>query len=128
MIYVGPSTNYNLIGLVFTLTSGVTLLFFGRVSDVVGRRYFVIGGQSLALIGSIVCAKATSINMVIAGTVLNGCAGSIGNSYPLLIQELMPNKYRGYGQAAITVGVIPTIGFGPIIARSLVEHTALSWR
>ncbi|KAN0088989.1 siderophore iron transporter [Hyaloscypha variabilis] len=125
---IGPSDNVTLISLVFTLVSGVGLLLVGRISDIVGRRYFIIGGQAFGLIGSIVCAKAKSINMVIGGTVFVGLSGAVANLYPLLVQELMPNKYRGYGQAAVTLAMVPTLGFGPLIARSLVTYTALSWR
>lgn len=124
----GPSPHYTLISLTKTLVGGVCLLIVGRISDIVGRRWFLIGGQAIGLIGSIVCALATSVDMVIGGTVLAGIAGAVETLYPLLIQEIVPNKYRGWGQAAITLGVFPTIGFGPIIARTLVAKTALSWR
>ncbi|KAL5319252.1 hypothetical protein ACEPPN_012302 [Leptodophora sp. 'Broadleaf-Isolate-01'] len=123
-----PSNNVTLISLVFTLVSGVCLLLVGRISDIVGRRYFIIGGQAFGLIGSIICANAKSINMVIGGTVFVGLSGAVANLYPLLVQELMPNKYRGFGQAAVTLAMVPTLGFGPLIARSLVTYTALSWR
>jgi MFS family permease len=124
----GPSDNYYLITLVFTLVCGVLLLVVGRLGDIVGRRYFMIGGQLLGIIGSIICAKATSINMVIGGTVLSACAGAVQTLYPLLVQELVPNKYRSWGLAAIALGVFPTIGGGPAIARAFVDNTALSWR
>jgi MFS family permease len=108
--------------------TGVLLLVVGRLSDIVGRRYFMIGGQLLGIVGSIICAKATSINMVIGGTVLSACAGAVQTLYPLLIQELVPNKHRSWGLAAIALGVFPTIGGGPIIARAFVENTELGWR
>lgn len=104
------------------------LLIFGRISDIIGRRYFIIVAQLFAVVGSIVCATANNVNTVIAGTVLTGIAGGAQQLYPLLVQELVPNKYRIYGQAAITVGLFPTIGFGPAIARTLVERTELGWR
>lgn len=127
-LHLGPSADYYLITLVFTLVTGVLLLVVGRLSDIVGRRYFMIGGQLIGIIGSIVCARANSINMVIGGTVLSACAGSVQTLYPLLIQELVPNKYRSWGLAAIAMGVFPTIGGGPIIARAFVQNTELSWR
>lgn len=124
----GPSTDYYLITLVFTLVTGVLLLVVGRLSDIIGRRYFMIGGQLIGIVGSIICAKANSINMVIGGTVLSACAGSVQTLYPLLVQELVPNKYRSLGIAAIALSVFPTIGGGPAIARAFVQHTELSWR
>jgi MFS family permease len=127
-LILGPSADYYLITLVFTLVTGVLLLVVGRLSDIIGRRYFMIGGQLIGIIGAIICAKATSINMVIGGTVLSACAGSVQTLYPLLIQELVPNKHRPFGLAAIALGIFPTIGGGPIIARAFVENTVLGWR
>jgi hypothetical protein len=43
---IGPSPNIYLVTMCFTLVSGVLLLIVGRVSDVVGRRYFFIGSQA----------------------------------------------------------------------------------
>lgn len=114
--------------MVFTLVSGVLLLVTGRLSDIVGRRWFMIGGQLFAVVGSIICALATSVHMVIGGTVLVGIAGAVQTLFPLLIQEIVPNKHRAYGLAVVSVGFFPTIGGGPAIARALVQNTALGWR
>lgn len=124
----GPSPNIYLVSFTATLGGGVMLLIVGRLSDILGRRYFMIGCQSLALIGSIVSATAKSVNTVIAGSVLIGIAAGGQQLFPIIIQEMVPNRYRFYGQAAITTAVMPTIGFSPAIARSLVAHTALAWR
>lgn len=125
---IGPSPNIYLVTLVFTLVSGVLLLVVGRLSDITGRRNFIIVGQSFAVIGSIICAKANSIDMIIGGTVLTGVAGAVQQLYPLLTMELLPNKHRFWGQAMVSVSVLPTLGFAPAIARALVVHTSLGWR
>lgn len=127
-LLIGPSPNYYLITLVFTLATGVLLLVVERVSDIMGRRYFMLTGQLLGVIGSIICAKANSIDVVIGGTVLTGFAGTTQTLYPLLIQEMVPNKYRSWGMALMATGMFPTIGFGPAIARAFVQHTVLGWR
>ena len=112
----------------FTLVSGVLLLVVGRLSDIIGRRYFFIGGQAFAVVGSIICAKSNNVNTLIGGTVLTAVAGAGQQLYPLLTQELVPNKYRGLSQGAISMAVLPTLGFAPLIARVLVQKTELGWR
>ncbi len=112
----------------FTLVSGVMLLIVGRLSDIIGRRYFMIVAQLLSLVGSIVSARAQKVDIVIAGTVLSAFAGGAQQLYPMLVQELVPNKYRIYGQAAITLAILPTIGFGPAIARAFVNNEHMGWR
>lgn len=85
----------------------------------------MIGAQLCAVVGSIVCARSKKVNTVIAGTVLSGIAGGAQQLYMLTIQEIVPNKYRIYGQALITLGIFPTLGFGPAIGQALVEYTEL---
>ena len=125
---IGPSPNYYLISLAFTLVSGVILLVIGRTSDIFGRRPFLIGAQVLSLIGAIICATAKNINTVVGGSVLIGLGAGVQTNYPLLIQELVPNKHRAWAQGGIMIAVFPAIGWGPAIARSFVEHTKLGWR
>ena len=124
----GPSPNIYLVSMTFTLVSGVMLLVVGRLSDIIGRRYFMIFAQILSLVGSIISARANSVNVVIGGTVLSAFAGGAQQLYPMLVQELVPNKYRFYSQAAITLSILPTIGFGTAIARAFVANEHMGWR
>ncbi|KIW32625.1 uncharacterized protein PV07_04156 [Cladophialophora immunda] len=125
---LGPSSNYTLIGLIFGLCNGVLMLIVGRLSDIIGRRYFILGSQVLGVIGPVICANATSINMVIGGTVVTGIAAGTQQLYALFLHELVPNKYRALTQSVLTVGMLPSMGFAPVIARAFVQHTALGWR
>lgn len=54
-----------------------------------------------------------------------GLAGCGHVLYPLLVQEIVPNKYRGWSQCLITLSIFPTLGLEPAIARSLVQYTEL---
>ncbi|CAK7200619.1 hypothetical protein SEUCBS139899_003317 [Sporothrix eucalyptigena] len=125
---IGPSPNIYLVSLSFTLVSGVLLLIIGSLSDIIGRRWFIIVAQTFGLVGSVVCATAKNVNTLIAGTVLTAVAGAAQQLYPLLVQELVPNKYRVWAQAFIMATVVPTIGFGTLFARAFVANTALAWR
>ena len=52
----------------------VAQLFYGPLSDRFGRRPALLGGMALFLFGSLVCLLAPSIEMLIAGRVLQGAA------------------------------------------------------
>ena len=45
-----------------------------KASDLWGRRYILLGSSVLAVVGSIIIARCTSMNMCIAGAVLLGIA------------------------------------------------------
>jgi MFS family permease len=125
---IGPTPNIYLITLMYSLFMGVLHLFCARISDVVGRRYFLIGGQLFGVTGSIICAKANSINVLIAGSALAGTGGAAGLLYPVVIHELIPNRHRHWGQAGVSLSVLPSLGFGAVIARSMVANTTVGWR
>ncbi len=125
---IGPSPNIYLVSLVYTLFTGVLHLFFARLSDILGRRYFLVGGQLFGVVGSTICATGNQVNVLIGGSVLAGIGGAAGLLYPVIIHELIPNKHRHWGQAGVTLAVLPTLGFGPAIARTMIAQTAVGWR
>ena len=125
---IGPSPNIYLISLVYSLFTGVFHLVFSRLSDLIGRRYFLIGGQIIGVIGSVICATGNTVNVVVGGSVLAGIGGAAQLLYPIIIHELVPNKYRHWAHAAVTLSVLPTLGFGPAIARTMIAQTSMGWR
>ncbi|KAJ9608501.1 hypothetical protein H2200_007489 [Cladophialophora chaetospira] len=125
---IGPSPNIYLVTLIFNIFLGVLHLLFGRLSDILGRRYFLLGGTLLNVIGSIVCARANDVNTVIGGSVLTGTGSAAALLYPIIVHEVLPNKYRHWGHAAVTLSVLPSLGFGSSISRTFVADTSLSWR
>ncbi|OJJ98637.1 hypothetical protein ASPACDRAFT_30966, partial [Aspergillus aculeatus ATCC 16872] len=124
----GPDPNYSMISTVFTLISGVGLLLVGRLGDIFGRRYILIGGQLLGLVGAIVCATAKNVPTVIGGSVLCGLAAAVQLTFTFVIAELVPNRARPAVNASIFITTLPFSAFGSIIASDFVAHTAASWR
>jgi len=57
-----------------------------RLSDIIGRRYFMIIGQSFGFVGTLIQANAKSVNMLIGGTVLVGFAAAAQLTFTFLIQ------------------------------------------
>ncbi|KAJ5668718.1 hypothetical protein N7462_009788 [Penicillium macrosclerotiorum] len=125
---LGPDPSYSMISTVFTLISGVSILLVGRLGDIFGRRYFLIGGQVLGLIGAIVCATAKNVPTVIGGSALCGLAASVQLTFTFVIAELVPNKLRPMINAGIFVTTIPFAGFGGLIAKLFIANTEKSWR
>ncbi|GAB7344324.1 hypothetical protein MBLNU457_2189t1 [Dothideomycetes sp. NU457] len=83
----------------WAIGSAVSFAVAGALSDIFGRRWVVMFGQALVLIGAIVASTAKAVAIVGAGSTLIGFgAGCILVSYAG-IAELLPNKYRGIGLA-----------------------------
>ncbi|KAF4625847.1 hypothetical protein G7Y89_g12321 [Cudoniella acicularis] len=125
---IGPSPNYVLIVTVTTVTSGCLLTIVGRMGDILGRRYFLIGGQCFGLIGGIIGATAKTVNTLIGGSVFMGIGGAVQLTFTFVICELVPNKHRAYVDSALFFCIIPFAALGPILARLLATQTAAGWR
>lgn len=71
----------------------------GRLSDIFGRRYVILVGQVLTIVGGIVACTANRMTQLIAGEVILGASiGTVSVAYAG-ISEILPNKYRGAGLA-----------------------------
>ncbi|OCT45295.1 hypothetical protein CLCR_05641 [Cladophialophora carrionii] len=123
---IGPNKNIAWVPLMFPVGLAVGQTLLGRLSDIFGRRWFFAGGQGFGLIGAIICATARDVPTLIGGSVIVGLAGATALSYPFLIGELVPMKYRFIGTAYACFCCIPFSGLAPAIANSLA--TKASWR
>lgn len=84
---LGASSSVIWIALAYTLGTAVCLLLFGRLADVFGRRYFVIGGNVLALIGCIIAATAKNIDTIVGGMVFKGLGAGVQQSFTIFLAE-----------------------------------------
>ncbi|KAL2208451.1 MFS general substrate transporter [Sarocladium strictum] len=126
---IGPDGNIVWVALTYTLTSAVCLTIIGRVTDIFGRRWIFVGGAFLGIIGSIICAVSTSVNMLIGGMTVVGIAASTQLSYYYVMGELVPMKWRLAGNAVCYSLLVPLSGFAPVVSWSFVQdHPSVGWR
>ncbi|KAL1909663.1 hypothetical protein Sste5344_004511 [Sporothrix stenoceras] len=125
---IGPNPNYVWVSMIWNLTQAVAFVLVGRLSDLLGRRWFFIGGNAIGLIGSIIACTAHNIPVLIIGTALIGIGAGVQLSFGIVIGELIPNKYRGLGISCIFVSALPTTAFGPVIIRAIIDNTKAGWR
>ncbi|KAL4861631.1 fungal trichothecene efflux pump [Aspergillus spectabilis] len=125
---LGPSASNVWVSYVYNAALAVCFAVVGRLSDLFGRRYFFVGGSLLALLGNIVCATATRIDVLIGGNVLMGVASSAQISYCYVLGELVPVKYRYLATSALYLFALPSV-FGPAISYSFLElNPQHGWR
>jgi MFS family permease len=99
---------------------------FGTLSDIYGRRAMIIAAMSLFIVGSILCALAPNMPMLIIARGLQGLGG--GGILPIVqtvISDIVTPRERGQYQAYFS-GVWTAAGIGgPIIGGVFAEH--LHW-
>lgn len=69
----------------------------GRLSDIFGRRYFMLTGAALGMVGCIVGATGKSIGQMIGSGIIFGLASGFQETSYAAIQEILPNKHRMLG-------------------------------
>ena len=99
------------------------LLFFGRWSDVIGRRPMLVAGAVLAIASSVVFLVAESVPVLLVGRVLSGLSAGIfaGTATAAIIEAASPT-WRPRAAAVATVANLGGLGLGPLVAGFLVEY------
>ncbi len=123
---IGPSPNYYLVTIVWTISQSIVFLLFGRNSDIFGRRNWALGANILSIVGGIVGATAQTMEQMIGAFVLLGLAAGVPGSYPLLTGELLTNKLKYLGTLMVVFPNIVATGFGPYLGLRL--NAIASWR
>jgi EmrB/QacA subfamily drug resistance transporter len=110
----------------YLLASTAVAPVFGTLSDIYGRRAMIIASLSLFLVGSVLCAIAPSMTILILARGLQGLGG--GGILPIVqtvISDLVTPRERGQYQAYFSgVWVAAGIG-GPVLGGFFAEH--LHW-
>ncbi|MCW5519398.1 multidrug effflux MFS transporter [Aureitalea sp. L0-47] len=107
--------NQLLITMIF-LGLGIGPLIFGPMSDSIGRKPVVYFGFIIFIISSFICVYATSLEVMIAGRILQG----IGLSSPRTIAiAIIRDKYSGDYMARIMSFVTVVFLLVPIVAPAM---------
>lgn len=116
-----PGANEWLVGITlggYALTQMVLQVPFGMLSDKIGRKVTIAIGLVILIVGSLVCAAATDIYMLMFGRFLQG-AGAIGAVGAALVSDLVKEEMRSRAMAvmggSIALSFAFSMGLGPVL-------------
>jgi EmrB/QacA subfamily drug resistance transporter len=119
-------TNLSWVITAYLLASTAVAPVFGTLSDIYGRRGMIITALGLFIAGSILCAMAPNMTVLILGRGLQGFGG--GGIMPVVqtvISDVVSPRERGQYQAYFSgVWMLAGIG-GPVLGGVFAEH--LHW-
>src|SRR3954453_15539317 len=110
----------------FLVAASVATPLLGRMGDLFGRGRVLSATMAVFLAGSVLCATADSLGVLIAGRILQGAAGGV---FPLaygIIRDTFPEttRMRAIGMLSVSLGV--GAAFGPVVAGAIVDHASPS--
>lgn len=111
----------------FMLGLSMSHIFYGPLSDRIGRKPPLMFGVGLSIIGSICCFMAPSVNLLIFGRFLQGfgigCCNSVGRS---LVRDLFTDRLLAKIGSYVGVVSIFIMAASPTLGGYIQEHAG--WR
>ena len=112
----------------YLLTSTAATPLWGKISDLLGRRPVFQAAIVVFLIGSLICAFAGDINIMILGRAVQGLGGGGLMSLALaVIGDIIPPRERGKYQGLFGAVFGVSSVAGPLLGGLFTDHLGWQW-
>ncbi|KAI9247682.1 major facilitator superfamily domain-containing protein [Phascolomyces articulosus] len=112
----------------YVLTLDAFQPLFSKFSDIFGRKYILMFGIVIFLIGSVLCGASQTMIMLIVCRAIQGIgAASIFSMVFVIISDLVPLEKRGSYQGLVNAVFALASVFGPLIGGSLTDNASWRW-
>ncbi|MDM5316868.1 MDR family MFS transporter [Fictibacillus sp. b24] len=125
---LGGIEYYSWVFTIFMLTSSITAILVGKLSDIYGRKPFILLGIGVFTIGSLLCGVSRSILELIAYRGIQGLGGGMIMSTAFTaVGDLFPPRERGKWQGIMSSVFGLASVFGPTLGGYIVDHFHWHW-
>ncbi|KAB5559616.1 fungal trichothecene efflux pump [Coniochaeta sp. 2T2.1] len=124
---LGPNSDSTWITICWTLGASILVSIGGRLSDIFGRRYFMMTGALISIVGCLVGANGKSIEMMIVSGALFGVGSGFQELCYACVQEAVPNRYRVMAVGGLDVSLALAFS-SPLVAYAFIAYQPIGWR
>ncbi|WLD92745.1 MDR family MFS transporter [Alkalihalobacillus sp. AL-G] len=125
---LGGMAYFSWIFTIYMLASSVTAILVGKLSDMYGRKPFILLGLGIFIVASFLCGTAESIFTLIIYRGIQGLAGGMIFSTAFAsIGDLFSPRERGRWQGLMSAVFGLASVFGPTMGGYIVDHFAWKW-
>lgn len=112
----------------FLISMAALVAVWGKLSIIFGRKLTMIVAVVLFEAGSLMCALADSMDVLIGGRVLAGVGGGgIQTMTFIIITEILPIQRRPLGMALLGCTFAVASVLGPLIGGAFTSHVSWRW-
>ena len=122
-----PAVELSWVSTAYLLAAAVSLVPFGRLADIVGRKRVLAAGLVVYTVSSLLCALAPSGALLIASRVLQGIGGAMtfATNIAILTSVFAPER-RGSALGSSVASTYLGLSLGPVLGGFIVQ--SLGWR
>ena len=114
---------YSWVTTAYLLTSTIAIPVVGKCSDQFGRKWFLLGGASLFLVGSLLCGISQTMDQLIGFRALQGLGAGMGITLvATLIGDIFPPQERARWQMSVNIVYALANLLGPGLGGWLTDH------
>ncbi|WP_328379706.1 MFS transporter [Streptomyces sp. NBC_01020] len=115
---------------IVTLAGATVMPLVGKAADKWGKKRVILGLGVVFVLGSVICAIATSFAVLLVGRALQGClVGIVTLSYSL-VRDIMPRDLVPVALGTVVTGVGMAAVAGPFLSGWLIDsfgHEGVFW-
>ncbi|KAJ5926169.1 hypothetical protein N7516_007942 [Penicillium verrucosum] len=121
------AAGYTWVGSAYTLAYAAITPVWGSVSDIWGRKPIMLIAVAIFLVGSLVCALAPKMDVLIVGRAIQGLGGSgMGIMVNIVVSDMFSLRDRGLYLAITSLVWAVGSAIGPVLGGVFTEK--LTWR
>ncbi|MCL2475218.1 MAG: MFS transporter, partial [Chloroflexi bacterium] len=125
---LGGFEHYTWVVTAYLIASTIAMITAGRLSDLYGRKPFLVGGTVIFIIGSFICGAAGSMGSLILARAVQGLGGGtlMGLAFTT-VADLFPPAKRGRVMGIMSAAFGISAILGPTLGGIITDNFDWSW-